>query len=126
MKTICDKVHKAGGRFIEKRDDSSSQEFFWDEIEVRAAHLKTSQALRDIRSDLEPQSQKHAKCEQVSDFLADASKQGIASNEMTIGDGELKNDSTFEHDISSQVNSAEGRHRTNACWDGKLCRNGSR
>ena len=48
VKTICNKVHKVGGRFLEKRD-GSSPDSVWDEVEVGAMHLKTSQALRDIR-----------------------------------------------------------------------------
>jgi hypothetical protein len=46
--TICNKVHKVGGRFLEKRD-SSNPDSVWDEVEVVAVHLKTSQAMRDVR-----------------------------------------------------------------------------
>ena len=49
VQTISNKVHKVGGRFLEKRD-SANPDSVWDEVEVGAAHLKTSQALRDIRA----------------------------------------------------------------------------
>jgi hypothetical protein len=49
VQTISNKVHKVGGRFLEKRD-SANPDSVWDEVEVGAVHLKTSQALRDIRA----------------------------------------------------------------------------
>lgn len=127
MTTICDKVHKAGGRFLEKRDDGLSQASFWDEIKVRAAHLKTSQALRDIRSDLEPQSQKQGKLEKTpkSDayVIADSSPQDLGNNDTTIADGGLKKDSRVESGLSIQGNENEDRLQTDTSWDGKSCTN---
>ena len=121
---ICDKVHKAGGRFLEKRDNSSTHESFWDEIKVRAAQLKTSQALRDARSDVQPLPQEHGTLEEtpesVAEMLDDPSTQGIDAHDTTIAVGGLKNDCTFEQGLSIQESNTEDRHWTDVPWDGKF------
>ena len=115
--TICDKVHKAGGRFLEKRDDSSTHESLWDEIKVRAAHIKTSQALRDVRSELRSLPLENGNLEKtsVADMLTDPSTQRIDATDTNLAVGGLKDDSTYGQDIEVQAsNTVENT------WEGKF------
>jgi hypothetical protein len=119
---VCDKVHKAGGRFLEKRDDSSTHESLWDEIKVRAAHIKTSQALRDVRSDIQPLPPDHGTLEKtstsVADTLADPPTKDIYANDTNIAVGALKDDSAYGQDVSIQASNT-----VDDPWEGTFCRN---
>jgi hypothetical protein len=50
IRNIIVKVQSVGGRFLENRATTEKEAAKWDEVEMKVAHQKTSQALRDLPS----------------------------------------------------------------------------